>query len=100
MILWVVSLISPKTRGRKKLSRNHRTLDAATLRKIASDALVDGRLCVTPEKLGFCLQIAPSTVNNLIQSGTIPVFFCDDDLRRRWPRILVLDLLEWLDNRA
>ena len=94
------SLIDLPKHGRKKRVRNHRTLDKATLRKIASEALTDGRLCLTPEKLGYTLQIAPSTVTNLLQSGEIPTFYLDNDLRRQWPRILVLDLLSWLDRKS
>jgi hypothetical protein len=86
-------------RGRQKYSRNHRTLDPVVLRKIATESLADGVLVATPERIGHCLQIGQATVSRLLEAGELPVLYLNDDLRKRWPRVPVLALLDYLDNK-
>jgi hypothetical protein len=101
MVLLIVGIVNPSTRrGRAKYSRNHRTLDPVTLRKIASESLADGVLLATPEKIGHCLQIGQATVSRLLEVGDLPVIYLSDDLKRRWPRVPVLALMDYLDRKT
>jgi hypothetical protein len=67
---------------------------------MATESLTDGVLVATSEKNGHCLQIGQATVSRLLKSGVLPVIYLDDDLKKRWPRVPVLALLDFLDSKT
>ena len=76
--------------GRPKFRRNTRTMDLELLQRIASETLADGRLLMTPERVGFALAIDQATVRSLLESGELPTVYVG---HRGSPRVPAEDVL-------
>jgi hypothetical protein len=92
----------PKTArlGRPLGARSKRTIDEQALEFAASEALRDGRLCLTIDRLAYALQVDRGTAQSLVDSGLIPAVYVEADRQRRSPRVLAVDLLFWLRSRS
>lgn len=86
--------------GRAKFTRNHRSLDLDILEAISSEALSDGVLCLTMERVAHCLQVDLSTVRSLVASGDLPSFGVGDHRSKRFVRIPAEGVLEFVRSRT
>ena len=86
--------------GRQKFARNHRTLDLDILEAISSEALEDGRLCLTYERAGYALQVDLSTIRSLVASGDLPAFGLGNHREKRFMRIPAEAVLELVRSRT
>ncbi len=85
---------------REKFMRNKRTLDIDILESIASEALGDGVLCLTMERLCHALQVDRSTVRSLIATGDLPSFGVGEHRVNRFVRIPAEAVLEFVRSRT
>jgi|SRR5579862_9662213 len=90
-------------RGRRPFQRNHRSLDLPALADLASAALDDDVILLTPERISFACQIDRRTAVSLIESGLLPSVQIPVQLGNRIiteSRVPAEALLTWITNNT